>query len=280
MGRSSRIVLKMTIALLVLLTLAVGALRLMLPRINDYREPILDTVSRMTGIPTEVAHMEGQWEMFGPTLELRQLSLKTDIGEISAQRVTVALDVWASLVNFRWQFRDLTFYRVKGDLDYTADASSDTDKPASSGSAALENMFLKQFDHFILRDSQLSVLGASGERISLSIPKLDWLNGRKRHRAEGQIGVSTADGPHGMLKVRFDLRDGAELMDNGTVYLQADDVNVLPWLSHWFKANTGFDDARFSLKRGCPCRRVRLTAAICCLEKAAPTGIRAMNSTA
>lgn len=106
-------------------------------------------------------------------------------------------------------------------------------------------MFLKQFDHFILRDSQLSVLGASGERISLSIPKLDWLNGRKRHRAEGQIGVSTADGPHGMLKVRFDLRDGAELMDNGTVYLQADDVNVLPWLSHWFKANTGFDDARF-----------------------------------
>ncbi|KFC94746.1 AsmA2 domain-containing protein YhdP [Leminorella grimontii] len=248
MGRSSRIVLRIAVALLVLLTLAVGALRFMLPRINDYREPILATVSDMTGIPTRIEHMEGKWEMFGPTLDLRELSLQTDVGEVRVDRVTVALDVWASLVNFRWQFRDLTFYRVQGALNYTVGQSQSDDGREPTGSATLKNIFLKQFDHFILLDSQLSFLGASGERISLAIPRLNWLNDRKRHRAEGQVSVSTENGPNGLLKVRFNLRDEADLMDNGTVYLQADNVNVLPWLSHWFKTNTGFDDARFSLE--------------------------------
>lgn len=248
MGRSSRIVLRIAVVLLVLLTLAVGALRFILPRINDYRDPILETVSNMTGIPTQVEHMEGTWEMFGPTLDLRKLTLQTDVGEVSVDRVTVALDVWATLANFRWQFRDLTFYRVQGALNYTVGQSQSDDERESTGSAALENIFFKQFDRFTLLDSQLSFLGASGERITLTIPKLNWLNGRTRHRAEGQVSVSTENGPHGLLKVRFDLRDEADLMDNGTVYLQADNVNVLPWLSHWFKANTGFDDAKFSLE--------------------------------
>jgi hypothetical protein len=47
---------------------------------------------------------------FGPTLDVRDInaSLK-DGGHLKIKRVTLALDVWQSLLHLRWQFRDLTF---------------------------------------------------------------------------------------------------------------------------------------------------------------------------
>ncbi|GKX64107.1 hypothetical protein SOASR032_26760 [Pragia fontium] len=245
MRRTSRMLLKIAIALLVLLTLAVGGLRLALPHLNEYRQPILDRVSRFSGIPTDVGYMEGKWEIFGPTLELRDITLNTSMGKVDISRVTLALDVWDTLIHLRWQFRDLTFYRVNGDLNYMVGNAEKSE--GSSQISTLENIFLKQFDHFILRDSKISFLGLSGERISLDIPRLTWMNGRNRHRAEGQVNVTTQDGPHGLLQVRLDLRDEEGLLDNGTVYLQADNVNMLPWLSLWFKDNSGFENAKFSL---------------------------------
>lgn len=246
MRRTSRMLLKIVIALLVLLTLAVGGLRLALPYINDYRQPILDKISAITDIPTDIGHMEGKWEIFGPSFDLRDITLNTSVGKVTISRVTVALDVWDSLLNFRWQFRDLTFYQVNGDLDYAINNAEESEE-SSSSTDTLENIFFKQFDHFILRDSRISFLGLSGERVTLDVPRLTWINGRNRHRAEGEVSVTTSEGPHGLVQVRLDLRDEKELLDSGTVYLQADDINMLPWLSQWFKSNSGFDNAKFSL---------------------------------
>ncbi|AWH88424.1 AsmA2 domain-containing protein YhdP [Limnobaculum parvum] len=245
MRRTSRMLFKIVILLLVLLTLVVGGLRFALPRINEYRQPILDTVNRFTGIPAQVEQMEGKWEMFGPALDLRNISLETSAGKIDISRVTVALDVWESLLHFRFQFRDLTFYQVNGNLDYMVGQSKESE--GASDLTTLENIFLEQFDHFILRDSKLSFLALSGDRVTVELPRLTWLNSRNRHRAEGHVQVSTENGPRGLLEVRLDLRDEEGLLDSGTVYLQADSVNMLPWLSHWFKSNSGFDNAQFSL---------------------------------
>lgn len=237
--------LKVLTVLLVLLTLIVGGLRIALPNINQHREFILDNAYELTGIPMQIAHMDGSWQMFGPTLDLRDISLQTSLGKIDIARVTLALDIWQSLLHFRWQFRDLTFYRLNGDLDYTFGESQQSE--GNSQLSTLENIFLKQFDHFVLRDSQISFLGLSGERVSFNIPRLTWINDRARHRAEGQLDVTTDGGKHGLLQVRLDLSDQMGLLDNGAIYLQADNVDMLPWLSHWFKDNSGFDNAEFSL---------------------------------
>ncbi|WP_159565533.1 AsmA2 domain-containing protein YhdP [Budvicia diplopodorum] len=245
MGRSSHMLLKVLAVLLVLLTLIVGSLRLALPNINQHREFVLDRAHDVTGIPMQIGRMDGSWEMFGPTLDLRDISLQTPAGNVDISRVTLALDVWQSLLHFRWQFRDLTFYRLTGDLDYTFGQPQKDEANPQAGT--LENIFLKQFDHFILKDSQISFLGFSGERVSLNIPSLTWLNDRNRHRAEGQLDVSTPEGKHGLFQLHLDLNDQQGLLDNGTVYLQADNVDMLPWLSRWFKINSGFDNAQFSL---------------------------------
>ncbi|MDR0806569.1 MAG: AsmA2 domain-containing protein YhdP [Enterobacteriaceae bacterium] len=245
MRRTSRILLKIVIALLVPLTLAVGGLRLALPHINEYRQSILDKVVYFTGIPTEIGYMNGKWAIFGPEFELRDITLNSAMGKVTISRVAIALDVWDSLLHLRWQFRDLTFYQVKGDLNYNAGEEKQRDDAAQA--SMLENIFLKQFDQFSLQNSQISFIGLSGERVTLDIPHLTWINSKNRHRAEGVVNALTAKGSQGLVQIRLDLRDEKALMDSGTVYLQADDVNMLPWLSQWFKSNSGFDDAQFSL---------------------------------
>ncbi|NCB90890.1 MAG: DUF3971 domain-containing protein, partial [Gammaproteobacteria bacterium] len=107
---------------------------------------------------------------------------------------------------------------------------------------------LRQFDHFDLRDSHISFITLSGQRAELAIPQLTWLNGKNRHRAEGQVSLSSLTGQHGVMQVRMDLRDDEGLLNNGRVWLQADDIDVKPWLGKWMQDNVALQTARFSLE--------------------------------
>ncbi len=107
---------------------------------------------------------------------------------------------------------------------------------------------MRQFDHFDLRDSRVSFLTPSGQRAELAIPQLTWLNGDDRHRAEGQVSLTSLTGQHGVMQVRMDLRDDNGLLNNGRVWLQADDIDVKPWLSQWMQDKVALTSARFSLE--------------------------------
>ncbi len=51
---------------------------------------------------------------FGPTLDARDIHVGLkDGGTMAVKRVTLALDVWQSLLHMRWQFRDLTFWQLQ-----------------------------------------------------------------------------------------------------------------------------------------------------------------------
>ncbi|MFK9842701.1 hypothetical protein ACJENN_26995, partial [Escherichia coli] len=82
----------------------------------------------------------------------------------------------------------------------------------------------------------------------LAVPQLTWLNGRNRHRAEGQLSLSSLTGQHGVMQVRMDLRDEDGLLNKGRVWLQADDIDVKPWLGRWMQDNIALKSARFSLE--------------------------------
>ncbi len=82
----------------------------------------------------------------------------------------------------RWQFRDLTFWQLQA---HTNTPIQTNDGGESLKTDRISDLFLRQFDHFTLRDSHLSFLTLSGQRAELAVPQLTWLNGRNRHRAEG-----------------------------------------------------------------------------------------------
>ncbi|EKK5220977.1 AsmA2 domain-containing protein YhdP [Cronobacter sakazakii] len=232
--------------LIVIVALMVSGLRLALPHLNTWRPALLEKISSATGVPVQASHVDAAWQTFGPTLDVRDIRAQlSDGGNVSVRRVTVALDVWQSLLHLRWQFRDLTFYQLQVRTN-TPIKQREGGNPLEGNK--LSDLFFRQFDHFDLRDSTLSFITISGQRAELAVPQLTWLNGKNRHRAEGQVSLSSLTGQHGVMQVRMDLRDDNGLLNRGTVWMQADDVDVKPWLGQWMKDNVDLTSAQFSLE--------------------------------
>ncbi|HAN4546847.1 TPA: AsmA2 domain-containing protein YhdP [Escherichia coli] len=233
-------------ALVVIAALLVSGLRIALPHLDAWRPEILNKIESATGMPVEASQLSASWQNFGPTLEAHDIRAELkDGGEFSVKRVTLALDVWQSLLHMRWQFRDLTFWqlRFRTNTPITSGGSDD-----SLEASHISDLFLRQFDHFDLRDSEVSFLTPSGQRVELAIPQLTWLNDPRRHRAEGLVSLSSLTGQHGVMQVRMDLRDDEGLLSNGRVWLQADDIDLKPWLGKWMQDNIALETAQFSLE--------------------------------
>ncbi|HDP1636627.1 TPA: AsmA2 domain-containing protein YhdP [Escherichia coli] len=233
-------------ALVVIAALLVSGLRIALPHLDAWCPEILNKIESATGMPVEASQLSASWQNFGPTLEAHDIRAELkDGGEFSVKRVTLALDVWQSLLHMRWQFRDLTFWqlRFRTNTPITSGGSDD-----SLEASHISDLFLRQFDHFDLRDSEVSFLTPSGQRAELAIPQLTWLNDPRRHRAEGLVSLSSLTGQHGVMQVRMDLRDDEGLLSNGRVWLQADDIDLKPWLGKWMQDNIALETAQFSLE--------------------------------
>jgi len=233
-------------ALVVIAALLVSGLRIALPHLDAWRPEILNKIESATGMPVEASQLSASWQNFGPTLEAHDIRAELkDGGEFSVKRVTLALDVWQSLLHMRWQFRDLTFWQLRFRTNTPITSGGGNDSLEASH---ISDLFLRQFDHFDLRDSEVSFLTLSGQRAELAIPQLTWLNDPRRHRAEGLVSLSSLTGQHGVMQVRMDLRDDEGLLSNGRVWLQADDIDLKPWLGKWMQDNIALETAQFSLE--------------------------------
>ena len=246
MRRLPGILLLTAATVIVVVALLVSGLRLVLPQLNSWRPQVLEKVSAMAGVPVDASQITASWQTFGPTLDVRDIKAGlSDGGELSVKRVTLALDVWQSLLHMRWQFRDLTFWQLQVHTNTPIQTNNSGEGLKTD---RISDLFLRQFDHFTLRDSHLSFLTISGQRAELTIPQLTWLNGKNRHRAEGQLSLSSLTGQHGVMQVRMDLRDEDGLLNKGRVWLQADDIDVKPWLGRWMQDNIALQSAKFSLE--------------------------------
>ncbi len=246
MRRLPGILLLLLAAIIVIVALLVSGLRLAMPHLNNYRSDILQTLSRVSGVTVDASELQGKWENFGPTLQVRDLRIDMkQEGELHIGRVNLALNIWQSLLHWRWQFRDLTFWQLQLATNrplLTSDEKTNSFKPAQ-----INDLFLRQFDHFDLRDSRIRFLTPSGQHAELAIPRLTWLNEQNRHRAEGEVSLSSFTGQHGVVQVRLDLNDANGLLNEGRIWMQADDVDVRPWIGRWLRDNTSLESARFSL---------------------------------
>lgn len=266
MRQLPRILLLLLATIIVIVALLVSGLRLVMPHLNSYRSEILQATSEISGIPVEAGALQGKWETFGPTLHIRDLHLDfKDDGKLTIGRINVALDVWQSLLHRRWQFRDLTFWQLRLETNrplINSDRQKNSLKPAQ-----INEIFLRQFDHFDLRDSSIRFLTPSGQHAELAIPELTWLNEKNRHRAEGKVSLSSFTGQHGVVQVRLDLKDNNGLLNDGRIWMQAEDVDARPWLGRWMRANTNLDSARVSLAAWISLREGELYAGDLLLSK-------------
>ncbi|MGK2888568.1 MAG: AsmA2 domain-containing protein YhdP [Candidatus Malihini olakiniferum] len=245
MRRLSSLLLITGTTIVVVVALLVSGLQLAMPQLDHFRPQIMAWVASMTGLTVEASRLSGSWESFGPNLVIDSLQSVSPAARWQAERITLALDVWQSLLHAHWHFRDLTFYRMHLTLDATLTGQRFDGNLIESD--RLSTLFLQHFDHFDLRDSHLSFLTPSGDRAELAIPQLTWLNRNNRHRAEGQISLSSFNRQHGVVQVRMDLQDVQGRLNDGIVYLQANNIDMKPWISRWLKNNTGLESANFNL---------------------------------
>ena len=163
MRQLPRILLLTGAVVIVIVALLVSGLRLVMPQLNHYRGALLNAVSSATGLNITAASLHGRWENFGPTLDARQLAISLpDGGSLDINRVTLALDVWQSLLHARWQFRELTFWQL--DLDSRSPLISSDKNNHTLKAGQINDLFLRQFDHFDLRDSRIRFQTLSGQR--------------------------------------------------------------------------------------------------------------------
>ncbi|AYA41128.1 AsmA2 domain-containing protein YhdP [Xenorhabdus nematophila] len=245
MRRLPGILLATAAIVIIVVALLVSGLRFFLPHINEYRQQLAEKIAVATDMPVNIGYIKGHWESFGPSLEIRDISAKAEHGDIHAKKIVLSLDIWRSLLQRRWYFRDLSFYQLQ--VNYNKALFGQNGDSVLSEPDSLSSLFLEQFNHFDLNDSRFTFLTPSGEKADLRLPQLTWLNKDNRHRAQGSVSLSSINGQEGVVQVKLDLKDINGLLNDGTLYLQADDIDMRLWLSHWLKDNTGLENAHFSL---------------------------------
>ncbi|EKT59610.1 AsmA2 domain-containing protein YhdP [Providencia burhodogranariea] len=244
MKRLPRVVWITTAIVLLLCALLLTALRFLLPNIDHYRQNIITYIEKKADISLQIGQIEGAWQSFGPVLTLTDVAVHHADADAKASKIAVELDVWNSLLSLTWRFRDITFYQMNVDYKSPFDFEG-SDQPIDSDS--IEGLFLKQFNHFTLKNSQLTFFTPSEQKTTLILPELSWLNEQGRHRAQGFVSLETLNKQHGYLQVKIDVNDKNGILSDGTVYLQADNIDMQPWLNRWLRENTGLRDANFSL---------------------------------
>ncbi|MCW2257724.1 uncharacterized protein (TIGR02099 family) [Providencia alcalifaciens] len=244
MKRLPRLVWITTAIVLLLCALLLTGLRFLLPNIDHYRQNIVSYIEENADVSLQIGQIEGAWQSFGPVLTLTDVVVHHADADAKASKIAVELDVWNSLLSLTWRFRDITFYQLN--VDYKAPFNFEgSDQPIDSD--GIEGLFLKQFNHFTLKNSQLTFLTPSEQKTTLILPELSWLNEQGRHRAQGFVSLETLNKQHGYLQVKIDVNDKNGILSDGTVYLQADNIDMQPWLNRWLRENTGLRDANFSL---------------------------------
>ncbi|HGJ5897609.1 AsmA2 domain-containing protein YhdP [Arsenophonus apicola] len=248
MKRLPKVLVAISTVIVLIMALAIIGLRLFLPQINEYRNQLEGQIQTLTGIPFKIGHIEGEWVSFGPVLTISDVSVTTEKVNIKVKKVKFSFDIWRSLFSLHLRFRDIIFYQLNADCYKPLEFVSEGDF-SHFDLDALDELFLKQFDYFTLKESRITFLTPSAEKRTLKIPELTWLNQNEYHRAQGFVNLDSVQQQQDQdaIQIKLNLRNKNGVINEGTVYLQADNVNLRPWLSRWLRDSTGLQNAVFSL---------------------------------
>ncbi|MCD9466279.1 YhdP family protein [Photobacterium iliopiscarium] len=216
-----------------LLASLVTGLRLLLPHLNDYRQPIVQWASQQAGVSLQLTDIEGHWQAAGPAVTLTGITVAAQphsqplahIGQVS-----VYFDIWQSALHLRPIFKHVAIDRIHLDLTTIKPSSSSTNVADVSLAQRLEQLFFTRLGQFQLLDSSVSFISPSGTQQQLNIKQLDWANIDGRHLAQGSINFANTDLGQLAVKANMSEQGGLDSL-SGTLYVKGKHVSVTPWLN-------------------------------------------------
>ncbi|MGF1758508.1 TIGR02099 family protein [Photobacterium sagamiensis] len=231
----------LVLILLVLAAIAISGLRLFLPQLNEFREPIRQWASEQADMSLQVDNVEGHWRSFGPSIQLQGIGLSpTDNAEPLAtiNEVDLQFDLWQSALHLRPIFKDIGIRQL--DIDLTQLPGFDPNIPSLAAkkpsdadisiAQRLEQFFFIRLGNFSLTDSKVTLWTPGGDKKRIDISELKWKNIQGKHLAEGVISIA---GTHfNQLKVIANLSEKGDLPSlSGSIYARAQNLSLTPWLN-------------------------------------------------
>lgn len=216
---------------LVLLAVSISVLRYTLPHADSYKHHIEQLISSRYGADVSIGELSAGWQKYGPALLLRNVKLLDSTGQLqlNISETRVRLDFWRSLSNWQLTARhfELSGLQYYADADSLLSSESGTTLDSAPVFAALERLFFKQLNYFSVVDSQLVLKNDDNPDLVIDIKQLDWANRGNRHQGYGDLALAgvTANTVSFILDLHGDSLDSS----TGQLYLQSDDLDVLPW---------------------------------------------------
>lgn len=225
---------------LVLIALFMSLLRYSLPFLNNHKDYVQDYIANEYSIELEIGELSASWQSHGPTLVLRDVSIKNGsqsplslmIGE-----VLIDVEFWPSVAARKLQSNKVLLNQLDLAIDLTRIEGGDTDFPIVG---ALENIFLEQLSNFVVSNSRLTLISLENAK-AIDIAKISWLNKNNRHQGVGEFVLE--DFSDNNASFILDLYGDVDSY-SGTLFAQAQDVNLSAWINEF----TGLDSQMASSK--------------------------------
>jgi uncharacterized protein (TIGR02099 family) len=238
--------------------LVIGLRYLVLPHVNEYREPIAQTISRAVGQRVTIGTIGGSWQGYRPEMTFTDVKVFGADGQpaLALERVSTVLS-WQSLLSAEWRFDALAVYgpslEVKRDAAGVLWIAGIAIKPQDGADGGFVDWLLAQ-RQVLVRDATITWLD---EMRSAPKLQLDKVNVRlDRDGAVHRFGL-TAIPPAQLAsplvaRGEFVGRDIRELQSlNGRLYAEIDYANLVlaqAWIPAPLELSSGFGSLRLWLE--------------------------------
>jgi uncharacterized protein (TIGR02099 family) len=229
---------KVLAIMLVLLAVLISAFRLFLPYVENYRQDFQNYLNKTNQTHIVIGSLGMSWQRSGPTLIANRVTLiDSNNAHVYVEHLEVEIDFWATLTKQRLISSNLILDGAIVNLAegvWEAKTKQDNVPPNSSesldGFRRISDIFLNRINRFSLVNSNVSIKNHELKR-DFRINHLNWLNSGKRHQAQGNVIVDELSSNNLNLKMDIDGQSIETL--NGTVYLEANHLDITPWLDNF-----------------------------------------------
>lgn len=224
--------------LLVLLAVIISAFRLFLPYVHHYRLPLQNYLNEQSKTHLSIGTLSMNWQRSGPVLVIGDVQvLQTESTSLFIKQLELQVDFWQSISNRELISKNLILSGAKVKVseqfwrmfeeDEAPSHSADNDEARNI--SVISDLFLNRINRFSIRDSQIIVRDESITR-KLRLNQLHWINNGDRHQAQGSVVVNGLSSNNLQLKIDLKGEHGSDL--TGQVYLQANHIDITPWLDN------------------------------------------------
>ncbi|MGI9261021.1 MAG: YhdP family phospholipid transporter, partial [Woeseiaceae bacterium] len=220
-------------AVVILLAIAVGIFRLMLPRLPEYQEEIKTWASTAIGMQVEFSGMNARWRLSGPELSFFGTALnhdETGSSILSAEEVSIGVGLWRLIAdrelvvdrvtirdtsidlrqdgNGNWILQGIPIDELLGERDMPSGAGGDIELVGQNIDVGYEHP-------------------ASGQLVPLTVQSIVVSRNSAELGIEAEIDLADEFGER--LEISANRRLGTAAPDLWQLFVEADSMNLAGW---------------------------------------------------